>query len=496
MKTTLNKPKPYYFLIVGVLAISMTHMSFSVDFLAWFSNVPFLLYLYLTKGWKARLIFVFALIVAWSVVVLKIVTPPIPYAMIFLFSLPISLIHLPAYLIWDRNKSYKWAFLLFPAILTVSEWIQYSFTPFASWGVMAYSQLHSNNIMQLVSVFGIAGLSFLIYWINISIAQIILSKKISFHSFYLPCSLLLIVTIFGTLRIDIGKSRGHKTLTIATIGTTSGVSGLPLPSKESNDKVIDGLFEKTKEAGSSGAKIIVWNEAAFYTLPQDERTVVDSIIARAKEYGISIVASYVMPVSENPFRYENKLLFINPRGEVEYSYLKHQPVPGEPAIQGKETFKTVQIASSTVGAAICYDYDFPYIAGEYGKLKTDIVVVPSSDWRGIDPLHTRMAAYRAIEQGHSVIRSTRFGLSAAISPFGEMISQSSSFDENSRIMIADIPSNGFETIYSNIGDVFIFLCIGFIIIISFQIVIEPATKSYKNMASFWRENKKTTHNIL
>jgi apolipoprotein N-acyltransferase len=324
--------------------------------------------------------------------------------------------------------------------------------------------------MQLASVFGIAGISFLIYWINISITQIMLNKKISFHSFYLPFSLLLTVIIFGSLRIDIGKSKGQKTLTVAAVGTTSEVSGLPLPSKESNDKVISDLLQKTRQAGTSGAKLVVWNEAAFYTLPENETIVLDSIIAKAKEYGVSIIASYVMPISENPFKYENKFKFISSNGEVEYSYLKHQPVPGEPAVKGTETFKTVQIAGSNLGAAICYDYDFPYIAGAYGALKADIVAVPSSDWRGIDPLHTRMAAFRAIEQGHSIIRSTRFGLSAAISPYGEIISQSSSFDENSRIMIADIPSHGFATMYLHIGNAFIYLCIGFIFVFLFQII--------------------------
>lgn len=462
MNSTLKKLNPFWFLIVGVFTVSLTHMSFSIDFFAWFSNVPFLLYLSLTKGWKSRLMFVFSLIMAWSVVVFKIVTPPIPYAMIFLFSILISLIHLPAYLIWDRYKFHKGAILLFPAILTLMEWIQYTFTPFASWGVMAYSQSHSNSIVQFVSVFGMAGLSFLIYWINISLVQVMVNNR-SFLAFEGPFSLLLIVVIFGSLRLDIGKSKGYKTMRVATVGTSSEIAGLPLPSKQSNERVIAELLQKSKLVSTSGAELIVWNEASFYTLPEDETRVIGSFKAMAKEFGVSIVAAYVMPVSVTPLKYKNKFVLINSKGEVAYSYLKHQPVPGEPAIRGTETFKTVQVAGSKVGGAICYDYDFPYIAREYGKIGADIVAVPSSDWRGIDPIHTRMAAFRAVEQGHSVIRSTRFGLSAIFSPYGEVISQASSFDENNKIMIADTPSHRCDTIYSKIGDMFIFLCIAFIL---------------------------------
>ena len=456
--------KPFWWLLIGIITISITHMSFGIDFFAWFSVVPFLLYLSNTKGWKSRLLFMIALITAWSIVVLKIVTPPISFLMIFLFSVPISIFHLPAYLIWAKFKNHKWSIFLFPAILTIMEWIQYTFTPFASWGVMAYSQSNSINIMQFVSVFGMAGLSFLIYWVNISIVQLIIRKKANLLSQYIPLSILIILIIFGSLRFDFGKSKGVKTMTVATVGTNSTVGGLPLPTKESNEKVISELLKKTEKVGNSGAKIVVWNEASFFVLPNNEKDIQNTIKTIAKKKNISIVASYVMPISENPFKYENKFVFINRKGEILYSYLKHQPVPGEPAIQGTKSFQTVQISNSKIGGVICYDYDFPYIAQEFGNLKTDIVAVPSSDWRGIDPLHTRMAAFRAIEQGHSIIRSTRFGLSAIISPYGEMISQSSSFDDNDKIMIANIQTKRIITIFSLIGDLYIYLCIGFLIV--------------------------------
>ena len=486
MNMNLKNIKPFWFLIIGIGTISVTHMSFSIDFFAWFSNVPFLIYLSQTKGWKTRLLFVFSLIVAWSFVVLKIVTPPIPYAMIFLFSIPISIFHLPAYLIWDKFKKQKWSLLLFPAILTIMEWIQYTFTPFASWGVMAYSQSHNINIMQFVSVFGMAGLSFLIYWVNASIVQVITSKRTSLLSFYLPISILIIVIIFGSLRFDIEKSKGVKTITVATVGTNSTVGGLPLPTKESNDKVISDLLIKTKKAGDFGAKLIVWNEASFFTLPKDEKQVINLIKSVANDKKISIVASYVMPISEKPFQYENKYIFINEKGLIEYSYLKHQPVPGEPAIQGTNAFQTVQISETKIGGAICYDYDFPYIAREFGKIKADIIAVPSSDWRGIDPLHTRMSTFRAIEQGHSIIRSTRFGLSAMISPYGEMTSQSSSFDDNNKIMVSNIQAQRINTIYSKIGDLFVYLCFGFLVLFIIEIFKrKPAgNNAYKSLGEW------------
>ena len=459
----VNKIKPAWYLLIGIVIMFATHLTYSIDLMAWVSSVPFLIYLSITKGWKSKVTFVLALITAWSLCVSKILSPPMPVVMIFLFSVPISLFHLPGYLLWNRFKKCKWSFLLFPAVMVLMEWIQYSFTPFASWGVAAYTQSHNLTLMQSVSLFGMPGLSFLIYWVNISITEIALNKKLTLPTFQIPLSVLLVLVVFGALRYDVSKSKRSDTITVAAVGTDSEVSGLPLPSKEINDSIKAALFRRTVMAAKSNAAIVVWNEAATFILPNEETIWKDSLSALVSKLKISLVASYVMPVSMVPLKYENKYLFIDSNGTIINTYHKHQPVPGEPSKKGNEPLKVFDITGTKIGGAICYDYDFPYIARGFGKLNADIIALPSSDWKGIDPLHSKMAAFRAIEQGHSIIRSTRFGNSAAITPYGEIIAQMSSYDKNDRIMMAHLPVKGVTTIYSIIGDAFIYLCMIFIL---------------------------------
>jgi apolipoprotein N-acyltransferase len=459
----VDKIKPVWYLVMGIISMTAVHMSYSIDIIAWIAYVPFLLYLSLTEGLKSRLLFVLALILSWSFVTAKIITPPIPFVMVFLYAIPISLFHLPAYLIWDKFKQHKGSVILFPAILTLMEWIQYTFTPFASWGAAAYTQLHNLPIMQTVSLFGMAGLSFLIYWLNISITEIIGDKKLHYFNLQMPVTALICLILFGTARLYIPASKPMTTMMVAAVGTDSEVSGLPLPSKENNDSIKNALFERTKTAANSNAQFIVWNEAAVFILPEDEAKWQADLSVLVAQLKISLVASYVVPISIAPLKYENKYLYINSTGSIDYTYHKHQPVPGEPSAKGKEPLKVFDIAGTKVSGAICYDYDFPYLAQEIGQLKADIVAIPSSDWRGIDPLHSQMAAFRAIEQGHSIIRSTRFGLSAAMTPYGEMVAQMSSFDTNDKIMIAELPVKGVKTVYAVCGDAFVYLCMGFIV---------------------------------
>jgi apolipoprotein N-acyltransferase len=163
-------------------------------------------------------------------------------------------------------------------------------------------------------------------------------------------------------------------------------------------------------------------------------------------------------------KYEDKYLFFDSTGLLVNTYLKHQPVPAEPAIKGHEALKVTEVDRCKVGGVICYDYAFPYLARAYGKQKGDLIADPSSDWSGIDPLHSRMATFRAIEQGHSILRSTKFGLSAAITPYGEMVAQMSSFDSNDKVMMALLSIKGVPTLYSVIGDIVIYACLGFIVL--------------------------------
>lgn len=456
--------KPEWLLFAGIITMVLSHLTVSIDIVGWFSMVPFLIYLMLTQGWKSRLLFVFALIVAWSIIVLKIITPPIPYLLLFMYSIPISLIHLPGYLIWAKYRESRFSVLLFPALMIVLEWIQYTFTPLASWGVAAYTQLNSIPVVQSLSLFGMAGLSFLIYWVNLSIATLIFKKEKTFIGFKLPLVILCFIIIFGALRLEFSKSKGVDTITIAAVGTDSEIGGLPLPQRNKNEVDIERILERTEIAAEFGARIAVWTEGAFYLEPAYEEIWIETFQELAKNSNISLVASYILLVSESPFIYENKYLLINSKGEIINTYLKHQPVPGEPAIKGTDPLQVFNIDGVNLGGVICYDYDFPYLAKEYGDVKADIVAIPSSDWRGIDPLHTRMAAFRAVEQGHSLMRSTRFGLSAAISPYGEMLSQMSSFDSNNKIMISELPVRGIKTVYSIIGDIAVYLSIAFILL--------------------------------
>ncbi|MCK4937309.1 MAG: hypothetical protein KAR85_01750, partial [Methanosarcinales archaeon] len=130
-----------------------------------------------------------------------------------------------------------------------------------------------------------------------------------------------------------------------------------------------------------------------------------------------------------------------------------------------------------LASVICYDADFPNYVRQAGKANADLMLIPSDDWEAITPLHARMASFRSIENGFSMIRPTFEGLSIAVDYHGNILSQMNDFTTEDVVMIADVPKQGIKTIYSQIGDLFAWLCVfGFLIMVGLGLTISKGEK--------------------
>jgi apolipoprotein N-acyltransferase len=124
----------------------------------------------------------------------------------------------------------------------------------------------------------------------------------------------------------------------------------------------------------------------------------------------------------------------------------------EAAFVGRLSALARDHAVGIAAGAICYDYDFPALALAHARLGVALVALPSSDWAGIDPMHTQMAAVRAIEGGFSLLRSTRMGLSAGIDAHGRLRGWLSSNESDDRVLVVTLPAQRVPTLYSTLGD--------------------------------------------
>ena len=76
-----------------------------------------------------------------------------------------------------------------------------------------------------------------------------------------------------------------------------------------------------------------------------------------------------------------------------------------------------------------------------------------------------MAAFAAIQYGVSIIRSNGKGIVAFYDYQGNALAKTNTFISNSKINYAEIPIKSTTTVYSIIGNLFVYILILFLVVI-------------------------------
>ena len=223
----------------------------------------------------------------------------------------------------------------------------------------------------------------------------------------------------------------------------------------------DSLFAGVRREAAAGARIVAWSEVGAFVLKEDEASFRERAAAVAREAGVHLIAGVAVFTPGHGY-YENELMAFDPSGAMVARYHKARPVPGDPERGADRAIPVFDTALGRIAGAVCFDADFPGVIGKAGRARADLLVIPASDWRAIDPVHTRMALVRGVENGCSVIRQTNKGLSAAADYQGRILAASDYFHTDPHVMVAQLPSRGVRTIYPLAPSLFPYLCLAWL----------------------------------
>ena len=369
--------------------------------------------------------------------------------------------------------------LIFPLAWVVMEYLSARTNPFGTWGSLASTQSGNLPLMQLASVTGLWGINFLIAWFSSTFNW---AWEHNFQWQAVQGGVLLyaivwsLVMLGGGLRLVLAPSK-TPTVRVAAIGWPEDILSMgdvmgvlqPNPSGEeitrtraSFQRLHDWFLESTRGEARAGAKIVLWPEGNLMVFAADEAAFLERARGLAWEHGIYLLMG-MGTLHPNQQRFlENKAVLIDPAGEVAFSYTKSKPVPGWEAmasIRGDGRLRTSESPYGRLAAAICYDMDFPELLRQAGKAGADLLLVPASDWEAIKELHHEIAVFRAVENGVSMVRVTRWGLSGVVDALGRPLAHMDHFAADPRVMVAQVPITGLRTIYAVIGDAFAWACL-------------------------------------
>jgi apolipoprotein N-acyltransferase len=389
-----------------------------------------------------------------------------------------------------------WGALLVPASAwTALEWMR-GLGPFGfTWGGLAYSQHGNLPLLQLASVTGPYGITFLIAAVNAGVAAVIGAawpgKPLAGREGALrgvgdlrgALARLGVVMVAVGICAAWGYHRLHRgagatpKVRVAVLQGALGWEG------DRSPRGTDAVWESTEvylrlteEAARQGAQIVIWPESSMpgrVELDPEFRPVREALVAAAARLQVSLLVGgshldeagrllnstfLYTPDSGLAGRYDKVHLvpygeFTPWRQSLDFLY-RHFPVIDHEFHPGKGHFP-LRAREAPLGVAICFESAFPGIARAVRRAGARLLVVMTNDaWfgeRSATWQHYHMAAFRAVECGAAVARASTSGISALIDPYGRAVTETRLFERTLRV--GDLPLAQGPTPYLLAGDV-------------------------------------------
>jgi apolipoprotein N-acyltransferase len=360
--------------------------------------------------------------------------------------------------------------LIYPLAVTAIEFLTISANPLGSFGAQAYTQYNSLVFMQLLSVTGMWGITFLVTWFA-TVVNYAWERSFSWPEIWrgvtIYAGVMLAVMAYGNIRLAFfGPQAG----TVRVHGFTAVDGNQVKPEllqaqqeswqvyRQLSAEIQDRYFEGTMREARAGAQLVLWPENAVWLASEDQAALIARGQQIAREEGIYLAMGVAVEYQDDT-PYENKLIIVDPAGSVVLEHLKYGGQSVEGFQPGDGILRTVETPFGTLSGIICWDTNFHAPVRQAGRNGTDILLSPSFEFRAISPMHAQMAVFRAIENGVSIVRQADNGLSIVTDPYGRTLAAVDHFAASERVMVAQVPTKGVFTLYSVIGDLFGWLAV-------------------------------------
>ena len=430
--------------------------------LTWLAPLPVLAAAYRLPGWPAAGLAFGAWVLGWLplgafllrvlgappfVAALTVVAPAIVFALIVLVSRALL----------QRGAPWS-AALAVPALWVSVELIVARVSPHGTAGSIAYSQADVLPLVQLVSVTGLSGVTFLLMAIPTALAVATCRAVTGRHRWgvLLAAALVLVATLaFGSWRLGRSVEGADLTVGLAASDVDIGLfrttdAGQALP-------VIDAYARAVDALAARGARIVVLPEKFVGVTdiyrPEAERR----LGAAALRNRVTVVAGLNEIVA--PLKRNVAVVFAED-GTTTGRYLKRHLIPGiEAGYVIGDVPLHVSGGPATWGVAICKDLDFPALGRQYAARGVALVVAPAWDFVVDGRQHDRMAAMRAIENGFALARTARQGLLTLRDDRGRLLATARSDEAPMSLVAASVKVRHDATVYARYGDWFAWVCV-------------------------------------
>jgi len=483
-----NKAVTYAFLIIGLTGFTLAGLNWSIGIAGWIAPV-FLLYFTRNSKWSGFVPFYLGMAVSAALsrtaenlsgLFIIYITTGLSHGVVN------SLPYVIDKLLVKREKEF-YNTLIFPSSVVVIEYLLSLIL--GIWGNSSVAQYNHLNFIQITSLFGIFGISFLIAWLA-SLVNWFISRGFEKKSLIWGCSMygavIMVVLMYGTIRTHMFLPQSGTVRVAAIVGDAdiheifmryeaeileySKNGQLRIPEDiYSSEAAISSQCNKTMEAIQHGASIVVWNEISLILKHSQQDSLFLQLKNLCRENKAYVLAAYLeRDTGTRPKPFNNKSVLFTPDGDIAWEYLKAFPNPLEKLIinRGEAVIPFVDSEYGRIGNVLCADLDIARYMAQAGRNRIDIVLVPAYDWEAITPYHSNMAAFTAIQTGTSVVRANGKGIVAFYDFQGNALASMNTFVDGSKIVYGELPIQAITTLSTIIGDAFVYFWFMFLLIVA------------------------------
>jgi apolipoprotein N-acyltransferase len=469
----------FLLLLAGCVFLLFMGGKWNLPVTTWIGSIFFLRYFRMQRGfWGILMAFPFILLAShiYFIGLAEQVDPGFKILIAVSFALYIMIPCIADRLLYRKINNQLLSTMVYPASLIV---IQFLLSYVEQLGTILHwtgSMFSQKPLIQLVSITGIWGPSFLVGWLA-SIINLLWEEKFEVKKIKIPVAvftgLFLLIVIWGSIRMvffapDSGTVKvgsvivGFEKDNMFYIYEDDMSEADKLREKEKyralTFKVQDELFATSEKLIPSGIKILSWASGNAVVFAEDEAALISRMKDFARENQIYFFPSLLV-LGDYKGPDQNHVLAIRPDGQIEYDHYKGRN-PNASFYRGN----LVEIISTPYGkiaSPICFEMEFHRFIRQAGKKGVDILIVPGDEpARGAANMHTEISMFRAVENGCSMLRTTLEGLTMGADFQGRVLSQIDFYNTmNNRTIITELPIKGVKTIYSQTGDWFAWLCV-------------------------------------
>jgi apolipoprotein N-acyltransferase len=442
--------------------------------LMWFAPLPVLLFALRSKWWAAAVTAVAVMMLGnlnmWSYFTKTLRMPGLAWVGIFFAAGAVFAAGVLLFRVLVLNGAVWTGLLALPAVWVTSEYVRNVTSPHGSAGSLAYSQLKFLPFLQLASITGPWGMSFVLLLFPAAIAIGLhmrqTSPKRALQVAAAGVGVVAAVLVFGAVRLALPQKQMQKVKV-----------GLITSDEKGNDTVTDAgadterLFRdyarEAERLATDGAQAIVMPEKLGVTL-EGKATGTDAVLQSvAGQTGATIVAGVVHV--DAPVKYNQARIYV-PGSVVQRYDKQHMLPPFESNLTPGTSLQVLPRPQQKWGVAICKDMDFASPARLYGEAGTGLMLVPGWDFVVDGRWHGHIAVMRGVEDGFSIARAAKNGFLTVSDDRGRIVGEVSSSSAPFATLLVDVPAAHSWTVYQLLGDSFAWVAIALLVFAMMQMV--------------------------